>query len=101
MFNEFNRVFTDKLFSADFSVYTIEKLANIRSEAENALNGISVYDENIISTLLGQNAEKAKTIVPKCDEFMVSNFTAMINSLVKDFDGESPNIKEFVKGAMR
>lgn len=97
VFNEFNRVFTDKLFSADFSVYTIEKLANIRSEAENALKGISVYDENIISTLLGQNAEKAKTIVPKCDEFMVSNFTAMINSLVKDFDGESPNIKEFVK----
>ena len=34
VFNEFNRVFTDKLFSADFSVYTIEKLANIRSEAE-------------------------------------------------------------------
>lgn len=97
VFNEFNRVFTDKLFASDFTVYTIEKLANIRSEAENALKGISVYDENVIATLLGQTAEKAKTIVPKCDEFMVSSFTAMISSLEKDFGGETPDIGAFVK----
>lgn len=85
VFNRFNKVFTDSLFSADFSKYSIAKLAEVRSDAEDALKGVSVYDENTLSALLGQSLEKAKAVVQKCDEFMAVNFSASVDKLNKDF----------------
>lgn len=85
VFNQFNKVFTDSLFSADFSSYTIDKLAKLRTDADSALKGVSAYDEKTLGTLLGKSLEKAKTVVRKCDEFMEANFVAMINRLNKDF----------------
>lgn len=99
VFNQFNKVFTDSLFSADFSVYTIDKLASVRSDAENALKGVSAYDEATLNTLLGQSLEKAKAIVDKCDEFMASNFVAMLNRLNNDFadkELQKSQIKAFI-----
>lgn len=99
VFNEFNRVFTDSLFATDFSKLTVAKLVEIRSEAENALNGISAYDANTVKVLLGQRAENAKGIISKCDENMAGAFANSVDKLVKDFDGkdlDSAQIKAFI-----
>lgn len=99
VFNEFERVFSDSLFATDFSKLTVAKLAEIRTNAENALKGISAYDANTVKALLGQRAENAKGITAKCDENMANVFANSVDKLVKDFDGkelDSAQIKAFI-----
>lgn len=86
-FNEYEKVFTDELMSSAFINFSIDELAQIRNDAENALNGVSQYDENTVNSLVKTPVGEAKGIVEKCDDYSATKFFSLVQSLEDDYTG--------------
>lgn len=98
IFNEYERVFTEKLLSSNFMSYTIEQLSQIRSDAKRVLNGIDKYDINTVNTLVGASIERARGVADKCDDYSASKFYTLVFELKEDYSDREvfpSEVKEF------
>ena len=100
IFNKYEKVFTEKLLSSNFNSYTIDELAQIRSDADSVLNGIAKYDLKTINTLVGLTLNRAREVEGKCDDYSASKFYTLVFELKEDYSDREilpSEAKEFKK----